>query len=231
MNTHAIGRPVFPQPDFAAIRRHRQVIRSSIDSSNEGRLRVQQLAILSAMDSADVKTLEFLDQVRMTFQTLDMRTYTKAIQQLDHDARTPEQTLAFLRYQQEAVAEMHGLVESVRRSLGLLDEVLSALKSAVLVDVGEQIKRTRLLLEDPLLDPSHRRELDFLLEDLQGAMNMAGARSDYLEEVERMLVPVRFFCQMVFDTGEDAVQVASGFQQRVDELGDYLWTVRQGWRS
>ncbi|MEG5266947.1 hypothetical protein TRP66_21895 [Pseudomonas sp. JDS28PS106] len=229
MNTHAIGRPVFPQPDFAAIRRHRQAIRSSVDSSDEGRLRAQQLAILSAMDRADVKTLEFLDKVRTTFQAFDMRTYTKALRQLDHGARTPEQNLAFLRYQQEAVAEMYGLVESVRSSLGFLDEALSALKSAVLVDVGEQMKRTRLLLEDPLLDPPRRRELGFLLEDLQGAMNMAGARSDYLEEVERMLVPVRFFCQIVFDTGEDAVQVASGFQQRVDELGDYMWTVRQAW--
>ena len=230
MSTLTVGRQAFPLPDFEAIRLYRQAMRRSIDSSSDGALRAQQLVILEGLDRTDTKALEFLDEVRTSFRALDIRSYVDAIRQLDRDSRTVEQNIAFVRYQQEAATEMLGLVESVRGSLGHLDITLSALKNAAL-DTALQVKRIRALLEDPTVSESRHPSLDFLREGLQAAVDMAGARSDYLDEVERMLVPVRFFCQMVFDTGEDVVQVASGFQQRVDELGDYLWMVRQEWRD
>lgn len=229
MSILPVSGQAFPRPDFEAVRRYRQAMSRSIGSSGEGVLRAQQLAILDALERTDAKVLEVVDAVRTNFQALDLTVYTVAIRQLDHDTRTPEQNLAFVRYQQEAADEMYRLVESVRKSLGLLDAALTALQTAVLANTTEQVKCIRSLLDDPLLSDSQRYSLGFLLEDMQGAANMASARCGYLDEVQRMLVPVRFFCQSVFDSGDDVIEVVKVFQQRIDELGSYLSELRKQW--
>lgn len=230
MSTLPLGKRTFPLPDFQAIRLHREAMRRSIDWSSEGVLRAQQLVILDGLDRTDTKMLGFLDEVRTSFHALDIRSYTNAIRQLDRDSRTQEQNLAFVRYQHEAAAEMLGLVESVRGSLGRLDGMLCVLKTAPL-DAAQQMTHVRSVLENPPVSESQQHSAVFLLEDVQAAVDMAAARRDYLDEVEKTLIPIRFFCEMVIDSGEDVIQVASRFHRRVDELGDYLSKVREGWQG
>lgn len=196
-------------PDFDAVRRHRRTMRQSIEVSDEGVSRTLQIAILESLDRTDVKILEFLDEIRMEFHALDMSVYTSAIRQLDHDGRTLEQNLAFLRYQQEAQDEMYQLVESVSGAMDRVDAVLSGLGTIMLADIGRQ--------------PGSRPE------DRRGSTIMNAARCAYLDEVKKMLVPVRFFGQTRFDSGEDVIGMASLFQGQVDELGGYLSKIREQW--
>jgi hypothetical protein len=184
--------------------------------------------ILECLASAEVGTLGFLDEVGAHLRALDIDVYTTAIRQLDHEGRTTQEHLAFLRYQEEAATEMHTLVQSVQEALNGLDLTLSLLKSAALADTRHQAVHIRLQLRDPRLTEAQKRSLEFLLEDLLTATDMAAARNGYLEEVERVLVPLRLFCQTVFDSG-DVIQLAGQFQRRVEELCTYVRSVREEW--
>jgi hypothetical protein len=234
MNMQTLQNPyTFPRPDFGAVQRHRKVLSQSAGSQIAGVLREQQLAILDQVYRVDAAIIKTLDGICASLGDVDIEDYRVAIRKLDHEGRTDAENEAFLSYQRELANDMNSGVVTTRGYVDVLSSNLSSLLAAALADTREQVVHAQSLLSSagPLLDEPQTRHLEFLLEDLKGPLHMAAARREYVDEIDKILSPLRFFCDNVLTSGRDVIQVADEFQKQVDELLSYLRDIRNEWKG
>lgn len=223
----------FPRPDMNAIRHYRTIIAQRAGSQSGGILREQQLVILDLVYRVDAELLKLLDGVRVSLGSVDIEEYRIALRKLDHDGRTSAENLAFVAYQQELASEMTRGVETARNLAERLNLNISSLLSAPLVDTHAPVAHAHSLMlsAGPLLEERHKRALEFLLEDLEGALHVAQARGDYVDEINKVLSPLTFFFDNVLESEQDVIQTAEEFHGRVSQLLGYLEGVRNEWQG
>lgn len=223
----------FPQPDFEAIGRHRNVVAQCADAQGAGSLRDQLLTVLERVYVVDVELITMLDGVCGSLRGIDMEPYRAAMHELEREGRTQQESLALLAYQEQAVNELLGAVHNAQANVDTLKQHLVSVETAVISDTRELARHAQLLLQgvSALSNESHRRTLAFLVEDMNGPLRVDAARRGYVEEITKLLSPVEFFCHSASGPGLTGIQRVDDFQHHAAGLTSYLQTLRRNWRS
>jgi hypothetical protein len=223
----------FPQPDFEAIGNHRSVVAQYAGAQGAGSLRDQLLTVLERVYVVDVEIITMLDGVCGSLRGIDMEPYRAAMQELEREGRTQQENLALLAYQEQAVNELLGGLRNARAYLDTLNQHLLSVEKAIISDTRELAGYAELLLKgiSAFSEESHRRTLEFLVEDMKGPPRVDEARRGYVEEINKLLSPVEFFCHSVSAPGQAGIQRLDDFQHHATELMEYLQRLRRNWRS
>jgi hypothetical protein len=174
-----------------------------------------------------------LDGVRVNLEDVDIEAYQVVVQALGREGRTLTENLAFVSYQEQTVNDFLGRMRSAQGYLDALNDCMESLATAEVADTWEAVGHAEALLADAGLlgNESHRRSLEYLLEDLKGAARATDALRGYVDAVKALKSPVEFFCQSVQVSGQTGLQPAEDFQRHAMDLVEYLRAVRREWRN
>jgi hypothetical protein len=223
----------FPRPDLAGIQRHREVITQCAGGQGVGLLRTQLLTVLDRVHRVEAAVIRMLDGVRVNLEDVDIEAYQVVVQALGREGRTLTENLALVSYQEQTVNDFLGRMQSAQGYLDALNDCIESLATAEIADTQEAIGHAEALLAGAGLlgNESHRRSLEYLLEDLKGAARASDALRGYVDAVKALKSPVEFFCQNVQASGQTGLQPAEEFQRHAMDLVEYLRAVRREWRS
>lgn len=223
----------FPGPDLARVQLHRDVITRCAGGQGVGLLRTQLLTVLDRVYRVDTEVITMLDGVCGSLDDVVIGAYRVALQTLERDGRSLEENVTSVSYQGQAVNDFHGRLRIAQDYLDALNGCVDSLATAEVVDTRESIRHAEALLAGTSLlgNESHRRSLEYMLEDLKGAARAVDARRGYMDAVNALKAPVEFFCHSVLVSGQTGLQLVEDFQRRARELVDYLQAARKEWRA